>query len=177
MFLDSILLIETHPCLADPGRLVVIGKPARSLNEIIPYLAALPGVIAYNPELSTLTFRRPRGFMTMYPDRVCITQVKDVSEGLDLLQALVEAVNATWSHRAEITPVHATRQHPTPMAIYKLLPNINCKQCGEPTCYTFALKLAAAQKKLEKCVPLVEPQYAERLTMLELILFDTPAIG
>jgi ArsR family metal-binding transcriptional regulator len=34
------------------------------------------------------------------------------------------------------------------MAIFKLLPQTNCKQCGEPTCYTFALKLAASQRKL-----------------------------
>ena len=36
-----------------------------------------------------------------------------------------------------------------------------CKQCGEPTCYTFALKLIASQKKLADCPLLAEPQYAE----------------
>jgi len=44
--------------------------------------------------------------------------------------------------------------------VYKLLPQTNCKQCGEPTCYTFALKLAASQKKITDCPPLCEPPAA-----------------
>jgi 4Fe-4S ferredoxin len=62
------------------------------------------------------------------------------------------------------------------MAIYKLLPNTNCKQCGEPTCYTFALKLAASQKKIADCPPLAEPQYAEKRAALGEIVIEAPAI-
>jgi ArsR family metal-binding transcriptional regulator len=86
-------------------------------------------------------------------------------------------VNRTWERRAEITPDTTTRQRPTPMAIYKLLPNTNCKQCGEPTCYSFALKLAVSQKKLADCPPLFEPQYAEKRIALEEIIIDAPSIG
>jgi 4Fe-4S ferredoxin len=63
------------------------------------------------------------------------------------------------------------------MAIFKLLPQTNCKLCGEPTCYTFALKLVASQKKLTDCPPLFESQYAENLAALEEIVIDAPAIG
>lgn len=35
--------------------------------------------------------------------------------------------------------------------IYKLLPKKNCKECGEPTCLTFAMKLASGKTELEKC--------------------------
>jgi acetyl-CoA decarbonylase/synthase complex subunit gamma len=35
--------------------------------------------------------------------------------------------------------------------IYKLLPKKNCKECGEPTCLTFAMKLAGAKAKPELC--------------------------
>ncbi len=72
-YLDSIALTRTLPCLAEPGKIIVIGKPHRSLDEVLPYLATLPGLIAYNPEARTLTFRRPVGFMTLYADRVYIT--------------------------------------------------------------------------------------------------------
>lgn len=48
----------TLPCLAEPGKNIVIGKPDRLLDDVVPYLATLPGVIAYNPETHTLTFRR-----------------------------------------------------------------------------------------------------------------------
>jgi acetyl-CoA decarbonylase/synthase complex subunit gamma len=35
--------------------------------------------------------------------------------------------------------------------IYKLLPKKNCKECGEPTCLTFAMKLAGGKAKPELC--------------------------
>ncbi|HUU76584.1 MAG TPA: acetyl-CoA decarbonylase/synthase complex subunit gamma [Methanoregulaceae archaeon] len=35
--------------------------------------------------------------------------------------------------------------------IYKLLPKKNCKECGDPTCLTFAMKLASGKGELEKC--------------------------
>jgi ArsR family metal-binding transcriptional regulator len=56
------------------------------------------------------------------------------------------------------------------MAIFKLLPQTNCKQCGEPTCYTFALKLAASQRRLADCPVLTEAQYADKLAGLEAII-------
>jgi len=80
MHLQSISLIKTLPCLAEPGKIIVIGKPNRLLDDVIPYLATLPGVIAYNPDTLALTFRRQPGFMTLYPDKVYITQVKDADE-------------------------------------------------------------------------------------------------
>lgn len=35
--------------------------------------------------------------------------------------------------------------------IYKLLPKTNCKECGQPTCLAFAMKLAAKQAELSAC--------------------------
>jgi ArsR family metal-binding transcriptional regulator len=106
MYLDSIALTRTLPCLAAPGKIVVIGKPNRLLGEVLPYLATLPGItpalepqavwcgasVAYNPDAHTLTFRRPAGFMTLYIDRVYITQVRNTDEGLGLLAALKDAI-------------------------------------------------------------------------------------
>ena len=105
MFLDSIALARTQPCLADPGKIIVIGKPGRTLEPVIPYLAALPGVIAYNPETCVLTFRRQPGFLTIYPEQVMITQVKDDEEGLELLAALRDAINTVWEQRHQLTPI------------------------------------------------------------------------
>lgn len=35
--------------------------------------------------------------------------------------------------------------------IYKLLPRKNCRECGEPTCLTFAMKLAGGKGDVTKC--------------------------
>ena len=154
MFLNTIVLTRTLPCLAEPGKIIVIGKPNRLLGEVLPYLATLPGIIAYNPEARTLTFRRPVGFMTLYADRVYITQLKSADEGLELLTALKDAINATWDHRAELVAVTVARRVPRPLDVWTLLPQTNCKQCGEATCMAFAVGLLQHQRRVIECPPL-----------------------
>lgn len=170
-YIESIALTKTLPCLAEPGKIIVIGKPVRSLAEVIPYLATLPGVIAYNPKTLTLTFRRPAGFMTLYPEKVYITQLKDAEEGLELLKALVDAINATWEHRAELVAVTAARRAPRWLDILTMLPQTNCKQCGEATCMAFAAALLQQKRELNECLPLFsDPAFAERRATLDAML-------
>jgi len=171
MLLEAITLLKTLPCLAEPGKIIVIGKPSASLDAVLPYLATLPGVIAFNPETLTLTFRRPRGFMTLYPEKVYITQVEDGEEGLALLAALVEAVNATWEHRAELVAVTSARRAPRWLDIWMLLPQTNCKQCGEATCMAFAASLLQQTRVLAECLPLASDQaFIDRRATLEAML-------
>lgn len=167
MFLNAISLVKTLPCLAEPGKLIVVGKPSQPLSNVIPYLATLPGVIAYNPETCTLTFRRPRGFMTLYANKVYITQVKDIEEGLGLLKTLADAVNATWAHRAELVAVTILRKAPRWLDIWTLLPQTNCTQCGESTCMAFAAALLQHKRSLADCPVLVaDSQFDERRATL-----------
>ena len=151
MFLETITLIKTLACLSEPGRIIVIGNPSRLLTDVIPYLATLPDVIVYNPATCTVTFRRQHGFMTLYSDKVYITKVKDVEEGLELLKALTDAINATWLHRAELVAVTAARSAPRLLDIWALLPQTNCKQCGEATCMAFAAALLQQKRSLTEC--------------------------
>lgn len=171
MYLDSITLTKTLPCLAEPGRIIVIGKPNRLLNEVIPYLATLPGVIAYNPETRTLTFRRPHGFMTLYSDKVYITQVVNTAEGLDLFAALKEAVNTVWEKRAELIAVTTKKQAPRHLDIWELLPRSNCGMCGESTCLAFAVAVIQHNRTLTECTPLQsDSSFADRKATLEAML-------
>lgn len=171
MFLQNVILTKTLPCLAEPGKIIVIGKPDSSLAEVIPYLATLPGIIAYNPETRTLTFRRQPGFMTLYPDKVYITQVNDTEEGLELLHVLVDAINATWEHRAELVAATAARRAPRWLDILTMLPQTNCKQCGEATCMAFAAALLNHKRLLTECLPLVsDSAFTERRATLEAML-------
>ncbi len=170
-YLDSIALVKTLPCLAEPGKIIVIGKPDRDLRDVIPYLATLPGVIAYNPETLTLTFRRQPGFLTLYPDKVYITQITDAQAGLEVLSALKDAINATWKHRRELTAVTQARRAPRHLDIWELLPRSNCQQCGETTCLAFAVMVVQQKRSLEECLPLQnDPSFAERKTTLQAML-------
>jgi 4Fe-4S ferredoxin len=63
------------------------------------------------------------------------------------------------------------------MAIYKLLPNTNGRQCGEATCFSFALKLAASQKRISECAPVLEKQCAGNLAAILAMINNAPAAG
>jgi ArsR family metal-binding transcriptional regulator len=165
--LDAITLTKTIPCLAEPGKIIVIGKPSSPLHEVIPYLATLPGIIAYNPATCTLTFRRPRGFMTLYPDQIIITQVGNADEGLKLFEALKDAINATWEHRAELKPVTSIQKAPRLLDVWELLPRSNCGECGEATCMAFAANLLLGNHLPDEC-PIIHanPAFADRRSAL-----------
>ncbi len=51
----------------------------------------------------------------------------------------------------------------TGIQIFKLLPKTNCKECGEPTCLAFAMKLAAGKAELASC-PYVSDEAKEQLS-------------
>ena len=170
-YLNAITLIKTLPCLAEPGKIIVIGKPDCSLDKVIPFLATLPGIIAYNPETLTLTFRRQPGFLTLYPDKVYITQIGDVAIGLQVLAALTDAINATWEKREELVAMTVARHAPRWLDILTLLPQTHCKQCGEATCMAFAAALLQQKRTIIECIPLTsDPAFGDRRATLEAML-------
>jgi ArsR family metal-binding transcriptional regulator len=171
------LEVFTPPC--DPGaeRYAARARLTADISEVLPYLnATLRGAI-YHSGANALTWKKGGHNIAFHAYEIATSNVEDREGAEHEIKALIDQINRTWERRAEITPDHTTRQRPTPMAIYKLLPNTNCKQCGESTCYSFALKLAAVQKKLANCPLLAEPQYAEKLAALEEIIIESPAIG
>jgi ArsR family metal-binding transcriptional regulator len=151
-FLDTLTLIRTLPCLAEPGKIIVVARPSRTLDGVLPLIAAVaPNTISFNPAAGTLTLRRQPGFITLYPDQVMLSQVQDPEEGQALLAALRDLVNQCWEQRDRIRPVTSARRTPRPLDVWTLLPQSNCKQCGEPTCMAFAFGLLQHKRALEEC--------------------------
>jgi len=171
------LEVFTPPC--DPGaeRYAALARLTADISEILPYLNATLRGAVYLPEAQALTWKKGGHNIAFHAYEIAASNVEDREGAEKELKGLIDLVNRPWERRAEITPDHTTRQRPTPMAVYRLLPQTNCKQCGEPTCYTFAFKLTAAQKKLADCPPLFGPQFAEKLAALEAIVIEAPAIG
>ncbi len=170
-FVDSIALTRTIPCPADPGRIIVVGRPSRGMSEVLPYLASLPSAIAYNPEAVALTLRRDPGFITFYDQIIYITKVDGLDEGLALLEVLTEAVNTTWEHRSELIPVTSRRRAPRLLDVWALLPQTNCGQCGVPTCMAFASGLLQQTRHAAECPALhQDAAFAESRAALEAML-------
>lgn len=169
--------VFTPPCEPGAERYAARARFAVDISPVLPYLNATLRGAVYLPEVPALTWKKAGHIVAFHPHEIAVSNVEDRAGAERELKGLIELINRTWERRAEITPSDETRQRPTPMAIFKLLPQTNCKQCGEPTCFSFALKLAASQRKIADCPPLAEPQNAEKRTALEAIVIEAPAIG
>ena len=62
----------------------------------------------------------------------------------------------------------------SPIDVYKLLPKINCKECGEKNCMAFAAKLVSREKSLENCPLLLTEKHKKAYKQLMELL--KPAI-
>jgi ArsR family metal-binding transcriptional regulator len=169
--ISALTLIRTLPCLADPGKIIVIGETDAAIDGVLPLLnAILPNVISYHPFAGIMTLRRRPGLITIYPSQVMITHVADVEEGLVLLAAVRDLLNQTWARRDEIQPMPEGRRVPRPLDVYELLPRTNCRACGEATCMAFAFGLLESRHRLEECPPLIDPAYEAQHQALAEIL-------
>ena len=77
--------------------------------------------------------------------------VKDQEEAATLLAWLVQTINATWGNRETIEPTTEARPQPKIIDILRSLPGTNCRECGEPTCMVFAVKVSEGMKDLAGC--------------------------
>ena len=168
---SAITLIRTLPCLADPGKIIVIGETNAALDGVLPLLnAILPNIVSYHPFSGVMTLRRRPGLITLYPDKVMITQVTDVEEGLALLAAVRDLLNQTWARRDEIQPRPEGRRVPRPLDVYELLPRTNCRACGEATCMAFAFGLLESRHRPAECPPLADPTFtAQHQALCEML--------
>jgi ArsR family metal-binding transcriptional regulator len=169
--------IFTPPCEPGAERFSAIARLTVDISEVLPYLnATLRGAI-YHRAAKALTWKKGGHNLAFHAYQIATSNVADKETAIKELDGLIKLINRTWERRSEITPDYETRQRPPLMIVYKLLPQINCKQCGEPTCYSSAIKLVASQKKLADCPPLHESAYARQLADLQDLVINAPAIG
>jgi ArsR family metal-binding transcriptional regulator len=174
---DFDLEVFTPPCEPGAERFAARARLKVPIAEVLPYLNATLRGAVYNPPASALTWKKAGHNIAFHAYEIATSNVEDRDAAIKELRGLVDLVNRTWERRDEITPDLETHQRPTPMAVFKLLPRTNCKACGEPTCFTFALRLATSQVQVEGCPALFEPGQAHALEALRSMLIDAPRIG
>jgi ArsR family metal-binding transcriptional regulator len=178
MLIDNYdLEVFTPPCEPGAERYAARARLTADILEALPYLNATLRGAVYHREANALTWKKGGHNIAFHPYEIATSNAEDREGAEKELKGLIDLVNRTWERRDEITPDYEMHQRPTPMAVYKLLPQTNCRQCGEPTCFTFALKLAASQRRIGECPALLEAENAERLAQLQSIVIEAPAIG
>jgi len=110
--------------------------------------------------------KRKGHVITFWSRRIAVTKLEDEEEAREFIEELKEIMNETYANRDHIKPTYNSRPVPRPLDIFKLLPGKNCKECGEPTCMAFAVKLVGQEIAIGKCVPLFSDEFKEKRKVL-----------
>lgn len=154
------LEIFTPPCEPGTERYSAVARLPQNIAEVLPYLNAALAGANYIPSANALTWKRARHLVAFHADRVAVSNVVDREEAVSELERMIDLVNRTWDRRAEITPDCLAQKRSSPMDVYQLLPQTNCRECGEETCMAFAFGLIQGKHVLEECPVLTADQRA-----------------
>jgi len=164
------LQVFSPPCLPGAERWSATAALDADIGEVLPYLnAVLKGAI-YNHGARALIWRLDGHAIAIRPREIAVSNLADRESATTEITRVVDLVNRTWEHRAELTPSTEMRRRLKPMEVYKLLPATNCKACGQPTCFTFALKVTAGEAEPEQCPPLLTDAHREKREKLLALL-------
>ncbi len=157
----SFAITHVLDCIADPTKNRVIAEFSDDISPVFPYLNAIIPNLMYNPGANTVTIKRGVRILTFYPRVAVMAKVDGAEDAVAQLTWFRDLCNDTWQRRDEITPCYERRRLLGPLDVYRLLPGLNCKECGEATCMAFAFGLLMGDRALSECPHLQEDEFAE----------------
>jgi len=123
----------------------------QDISEVLPYLNTSLGGFEYMKDPPAVTFRVHGKIITVHSREIAVNALKDGEEADKILEWLKQEINKAWERRDEIEPRYEGAPKPKVLEILKLLPKTNCRECGDPTCMVFAVRLAEGAKGPEDC--------------------------
>lgn len=141
--------------------IAVTAELSDDISEVLPYLNAIVKNAVYTPEAHHLNFRIDAGAISLMPREINVGQVACAEDGTKVLDYVKKLVNDTWERRASITPIYERKGEIKAKDILDFLPRTNCRDCGLPTCFAFAVALLKGQKRLQDCSALDRPEFAQ----------------
>ena len=155
-----------------------VAELSEDIGEVLPYLASVIKVCAYDDETKTLTFRHDGKGVALYPRRITVTKLPDREEAKRVLDELKALINRTYDNRHNIKPCYKKGGELRYLDVFKLLPGTNCKECGQPACLAFASKVVQQEANIAQCSPLFSGQFEEKrrklLDMLQAAGYEAP---
>ncbi len=142
------LEVFTPPCEPGAERYAAIARLTADISEVLPYLNATLRGAVYHQAANALTWKKGGHNIAFHAYEIGTSNAEDREAASQEVESLVKLVNRTWERRAEITPNYETHQRPTPMAVCKLLPQTNCRQCGEADLFHLCAQTGSFPKKV-----------------------------
>lgn len=172
------LIIETADHSSEIFEYEAIAHIDVDISPVFPYLNAILKSGQYLPEIPAFSWRKGPHKISFWKDKIAADHLESREQAKEIIDELISLVNDTWAKRNEIQRDDTVREPRQPLEIFKLLPKTNCKECGEASCYSFALKLAAGQRELEDCAPVQEEEQYEtnRKRLQEIVDTNRPLL-
>jgi ArsR family metal-binding transcriptional regulator len=161
-------------CYADPRKTRIIAHHNADTASLMPYLNAIIKSAQYNPNAPTLSYKKGVRMITLYPTKIAMAKTDDLLDAWLCLKEIKDRIEHVHTARDEITPDHRKSEPPSPLDIYKLLPQTNCGRCDDPTCLAFAARIVAGECHPDDCPILKEREYADKRFELFELLGEAP---
>ncbi len=171
MFLRNyILKMVLSDCNPSSQKVNAIADLSEDISEVFPYLNTVLKGIQYNETEKILVVKKGGRLITFRPRQISLTKLEDENEARIVMEEIKQILNETYSKKKQIKPTYTSRSIPRPLDIFKLLPGKNCKDCGEPTCMAFSLKLVNDETEWKQCPLLLTKEFDKnRLKLMEIL--------
>lgn len=170
MYLESIDLSFIQPCTAHASRIRIKAQLSKDISEIFPYINSKLKSCIYNNKVPNLSFTQDGKIITLFKKSLTITKLINETDAYEMLDIVKDMINDIYESKNNIKPLYETNKLPSPIEIYKILPKLNCKKCGEMTCMSFANKVLKNQISIKKCLPIHNSCNQKNLEKLEDII-------
>lgn len=147
------------PCVADATKIRLIAHLSKDIGAVFPYLNAAMPNCSFNPHSSIVTFMEAYRMISLYSWRLTIAKADDLVDAWRTLERIRCLVNDTWARRASIVPSYELRKKPPALEIFKRLPGTNCRECGEPGCLAFAVRVWKGEVRPSLCRPVFDGKH------------------
>jgi ArsR family metal-binding transcriptional regulator len=142
------------------------------VSEVLPFLNTVLGGFVYTKEPPSLMLKNYGKLITIHPQKIAVNALSGGDEAEKIVAWLQREINETWERRAEIEPSTESMRQPVLMEVLKLLPKTNCRQCNEPTCMFFAVRVIEGSKDQNDCPPIDTKNKAALQEYLSQFRFD-----
>ena len=142
------------------------------VGEVLPYLNTVLGGFSYTKEPPSLTLKNSGKLITIHARKIAVNALQDEEQAEKIVAWLHREINSAWENRADIEPSLEGAKQPALLEVLKLLPKTNCKECGEPTCMVFAVRVIEGAKDHSNCPALSEEKKEALADYLSPFHFD-----
>lgn len=161
MLLNDYRIAGAGRSFCNPEWIAVKAELSDDISEVLPYLNAVVKNAVYTPEAHHLNFKIDAGAISLMPREINVGQVTCEEDGIKVLDYVKKLINDTWEKRANITPIYERKGEIKAKEVLDFLPKTNCRDCGLPTCFAFAVALLKGQKRLQDCSALSKLEFAQ----------------